>query len=350
MDNRKFSRRSFVKKTALGAGAVGITSPLASSGAVEENARLPREVYLAGFCSYNLRAETSEEMINIVEGKIQTVFPLQPDVVCFPEIFPFYWAISKRLTVPQQAAYSKVVIERFSNLAEKNNCWVVCPVVTEESGKYYNAAVVIDRKGHYKGEYRKMHPTVDEMRDGISPGPEDPPVFETDFGKIGIQICYDVRWDDGWNKLQEKGAEIIFWPSAFPGGHLLNARAWKHQAVIVSSTFGPNSKIVDITGEELAITGRWQQFWACASVNLERAFLHSWPYVNRYDEMQKRYGRKIRIHHLFDEGNSVIESRSPGVSVKDVLKEFNFKTQAEHVGYADKMQRQAREKGIKSLQ
>ena len=235
MKNKNLSRRSFVKRTALGAGAAGLASPMAS--VAEEGVVKPREVCLAGFCSQGLRAETSEEMINMVEGKVRTVFSLQPDMVCFPEIFPFYWAVKNRKTVPEQAKYSVTVIERFSKLARKNNCWIVCPVVTKENGKYYNAAVIIDRRGNYKGEYRKMHPTVDEMKDGISPGPEDPPVFETDLGKVGVQICYDVRWDDGWNKLQEKGAEIIFWPSAFPGGHLLNARAWKHQAVIVSSSF-----------------------------------------------------------------------------------------------------------------
>ncbi|MDX1285398.1 MAG: nitrilase-related carbon-nitrogen hydrolase, partial [Draconibacterium sp.] len=251
MENKNISRRSFVKKSAIGAGAVGMVSPFNQSGEMQPVQKLPREVYIASFCSSGLRAESPSQMVDIVEGKIQTVFPLKPDIICFPEIFPFFWTVNEKLTVPQQAEFSKSVIDRFLKLAKQNGSWMICPVVTEEAGKYYNAAVVIDRAGKYVGEYRKIHTTVEEMKDGISPGLSDPPVFDTDFGKIGIQICYDVRWDDGWNKLQEKGAEIIFWPSAFPGGQLLNSRALKHHAVIVSSTLKTLSKIVDIDGTDL---------------------------------------------------------------------------------------------------
>lgn len=342
MEKKNISRRSFVKKSVLSAGAVGLIHPLKASNFSRTEKKLPREVYLASFCSDGLKAETSEQMINIVEGKLQTLFPLQPDIICLPEIFPFFWGVKEKKTIPEQADFSKIVIERFSKLAQKNHVYFICPVVTSESGKYYNAAVLIDRNGKYVGEYRKIHTTIDEMKDGISPGPNDPPVFETDFGKIGIQICYDIRWDDGWKKLQEKGAEIIFWPSAFPGGQLLNARIWQQPAVIVSSVFQGESRIVDVAGQEIAKTGQWQKFWTCASVNLEKAFLHTWPYVNRFDEIQKKYGRKIRIQHFYDEGNSIIESLSADIRIKDVLKEYDINTHVEHIAKADEYQERAR--------
>ncbi len=341
------SRRNFVKSSAL-AGTFAVSNPL-NSVQVENKGKLPREVYVAGFSSDRLRTETSQEMIDLMENELQSVIPLKPDIICLPETFPFWWGINQRMTVPEQAEFSKNAIDKFAAFAKENNTWMICPVVTSEAGKFYNAAVLIDRIGNYSGEYRKMHPTDTEMLDGISPGPIDPPVFETEFGKIGIQICFDIQWNDGWEKLSKKGAEIIFWPSAFTGGFLLNARAWQHKAIIVSSPLRGEAKICDITGEEISKSGYWQKYWVCSSVNLEKAFIHTWPYIHRFTEIQDKYGQKIRISHFHDEEFAVIESRSEDVKVNDVLQEFEIRTHAEHINRADQMQKQAQAAGIESL-
>ncbi len=343
MKSEQFSRRNFVKIGAMGAGAVGLGNPL-SGNSSEQSEKLAREIFAAGFCSEGLTAETSQEMVKLVDDKLQTVFPLKPDIICLPETFPFFWKVKKQMTIPEQAEFSKQVIERFSRLAKDNKAWFICPVITAEKGSFYNSAVVIDRSGKYVGEYRKMHPTIDEMKSGISPGTDNPPVFDTDFGRIGIQICFDVQWNDGWSKLQEKGAEMIFWPSAFPGGFLLNSRAWQHHSIVVSATLKGVAKLCDVTGQEIAQSGRYQPNWVCASVNLERAVIHTWPYVNSFDAVQKKYGRKISIKNLHDEEITIIESRSPEIAVKDVLAEFKIKTHHEHIGDADQAQKQARAK------
>jgi len=54
--------------------------------------------------------------------------------------------------------------------------------------------VLIDRQGKVAGEYRKMRPAESEMKMGVKPGQSNPPVFQTDFGKIGIQICFDIKY------------------------------------------------------------------------------------------------------------------------------------------------------------
>jgi len=285
-------------------------------------------------------------MVNLVVEELQSLFPLKPDIICFPEIYPFYWGVDERLSVPEQAEYSKEVIARFSEIAKNNSTYIICPVVTSEGDKFYNAAVLLGRNGEYVGEYRKIHTTDEEMIDGISPGPLDPPVFETDFGKIGIQICFDIQWNDGWEKLSEKGAEIIFWPSAFTGGHILNARAWQHGVVIVSSPLRGETKICDVTGNEISKSGHWQKHWVCGSVNLEKAFVHTWPYNQRFDELQKKYGRKVRITYLHNEEIAIIESLSPDIFVKDILEEFEIRTHAEHIRLSGQMQKEARENGI----
>ena len=122
---------------------------------------------------------------------------------------------------------------------------------------------------------------------------------------------------------------------------MLNALAWINKCCVVSSTRFDPTKICDITGEDVACSGR-ARHWVCAPVNLERAFLHGWPYWMRYNDVQAKYGRKVLIRHFPEEGWSVLESRSPDVKVADVLREFDIRTHEEHIARADSMQKRRR--------
>jgi hypothetical protein len=182
-----------------------------------------------------------------------------------------------------------------------------------------------------------MHPTTGEMERGVIAGPLDPPVFKTDFGTIGAQICFDIEWTESWQKLRQAGAEIVFWPSAYPGGSMVNAKAWQNKYCVVSSTNKDTTKICDVSGEDVAKTSRWNH-WVCSPVNLEKAFLHTWPYVRRFGDIQAKYGRKVRIRTFAEEEWSIIESRSPDVQIADVMQEFDLKTHEEHISRADAAQ------------
>ena len=192
------------------------------------------------------------------------------------------------------------------------------------------------------GEYRKAHPTEGEISEGIKPGILNPSVFHTDFGIIGVQICFDIQWEDTWSAIKDKGAEIVFFPSAFPGGRMVNAKACKYQYVIVSSTNKHTSKICDISGEVIGKTGIWTPNLVCAPVNLEKAFLHIWPYVKRFPEICQKYGAKVKITLYHDEEWAVIESLAPEIKVKDILDEFELRTLGQHIRDATKAQENAR--------
>lgn len=138
-----------------------------------------------------------------------------------------------------------------------------------------------------------------------------------------MQICFDIEWNDGWQNLRKAGAYIVFWSSAFAGDSAVNTKAWRNKYVVVSSTRKDTSKICQISGEEIAGTGCWND-WVCALVNLEKAFLHTWPFRRRFQEVEAKYGRKIGIKNFHEEEWTIIESRSAEVKVDDVLKVFEF--------------------------
>ena len=349
------SRRNFLKKSALTAGlttigniglAESIKSDRHSDGVLNPAGKLPREVWIASFSQERLSAETPDDMVKRVIESLKGIEPFSPDVVCLPECF--YIANTKmdgKFTVEQRVSKSEEVLNQFSDFSKKNNCYTICSVDTPAgNGMFHISSVVIDRQGKRIGAYHKIHPTEGEIKTGVMPGPLFQPVIQTDFGKIGVQICFDSLWDDGWEMYRNQGAEIIFFPSAFAAGQMINARAWKHKCVVVSSARKGTSKICDITGEELAKTGFWSPQLCWAPVNLEKVFLHLWPFVQHFPAIQKKYGRKVDIKVFHEEEWAVIESLSPDVFVKDILKEFNLKTNEEVIAEGEKAQIEARRK------
>ena len=87
----------------------------------------------------------------------------------------------------------------------------------EQPGIYYNTAAVIDADGTYLGKYRKQHiPQVKGFWEKFyfRPGNGGYPVFDTAVGKVGVYICYDRHFPEGWRALGLNGAEIVFNPSA----------------------------------------------------------------------------------------------------------------------------------------
>jgi beta-ureidopropionase len=280
----------------------------------------------------NLEATSTPEMIAKVLEVMNEMVPHQPDIICLPEVFAFSNISNSNYKLKDVAEKPPgAVTSPFVKFAAAHKCYIICPTYTLSEGNIYISAVLIDREGKIAGEYHKIRPTSGEMEMGVKPGKFDAPVFETDFGKIGIQICFDVKYEEGWKALKEKGAKIIFWPSAYASGREISARAWRHQVYIVTSTLKDTSKICDITGEAIVQTGRWQPNWVCAPVNLEKAFIHAWPAVSLFPDIQRKYGSRILLKSYAEEEWATIESLDNNLKVADVLKEFNIKTMYEMV-------------------
>jgi len=345
MKTNSITRRNFIQQTAVTSGLatltpIGLTGKIFNGNPDEEKSH--RAIWIASVSQMGLHAVTHDQMVDQIFNILQEANPYKPDFVCMPETFPFN-NVEKQTSPEERVEISDRILIRFADYSKENNCYTICPVYTSRNGKVYNSAVVFDRKGSRIGSYEKIHLTDYEITEGYTCGPLFQPVIETEFGPVGIQICFDIEWDDGWTMLRKQGAKIIFWPSAFAGGICVNTKAWEHKCVVASATGKNTAKLCDISGEVIAQTGIWNSNLFCAPVNPEKAFLHTWPAVQRFDEIRKKYGRKVRITNFHEEEWSVIESLSAEIYVKDILREFDLKTHEELTGDAEILQIKSRE-------
>ena len=119
-------------------------------------------------------------------------------------------------------AFEGLMRDTFVRKAREHHCYIVVPTyLLDDKDKKVcsNAAILIGRSGEMVGIYRKVHLAVhtgsDALEDGTTPG-KQAPVFNCDFGKLGIQICFDIEFDDGWAELARQGAELVVWPTQSP--------------------------------------------------------------------------------------------------------------------------------------
>lgn len=109
------------------------------------------------------------------------------------------------------------------DVAEKHDMVLVVPLYEEAmTGVYYNTAAVIDADGTYLGKFRKIQiphcvPAFFE-KFYFKPGNLGYPVFDTEYAKVGVYICYDRHFPEGARILGLRGAQIMFNPSATVAG------------------------------------------------------------------------------------------------------------------------------------
>ncbi len=337
-------RRNFLKNSVgalAGLGSVGLDgleskalahpSPLASEGTAGQIGRPVRVVSIG----LKNRTKSLQEIAQVVDAEGDR----GADVIALPEA----WRGQKNEGTEE--ILNGPTVTAMAALAKKHHTYIVCPIDRKDGALRRNTAVLLDRTGQIVTIYDKVFPWTPEfmLTPPVTPG-EEVGFHQADFGKLGIAICFDIDFPEVWRRLADQGAELVIWPSAYSGGAALKAHAIQHHYYIVTATQAPDCTVYDITGEELLHEKN-------PTLNVSRITLDLDRGVYDRDAIDGREKSTARREKFFKEhGDDVVEekymeredwfvlrAKRPGVSSRDLAREYGLVEKAELVRRARKI-------------
>jgi predicted amidohydrolase len=259
-------------------------------------------------------------------GLVEQALAEKPDIIAIPESFTLAGLADPRIEEMAEDVPGPT-LELFSGVARANNVYILCPILARRPDGRHIEAFLLDRAGQIAGSYQKHHPVVEgsnyqQVEFGSRPGNEIP-VFDTDFGRIGVQICFDIEYRDGWDALDSAGAEIFFWLSACDGGRGLNALAWNYHRYVASAVVTSFARIVNTMGETLVITGNHGSLAAC-TIDLDVALFHMDFNKSQIPVIRAKYGPEVRLRMYHEEGLFTLQSNRADLPVGQIIREFQL--------------------------
>jgi len=263
----------------------------------------PRKVKV-GTVYLRPRNSTPENNLKLWCEQIDAAGKLGLDVVCLGEAMTIVGTSCsvKDCAEPMPGPATR----QLADAARRNRIWVVAGLTEQAGDVVYNTAVLLDRRGRIAGKYRKVHLPREEWKQGVRPG-NVYPVFETDFGKVAIQICYDWFFPEPAAIFALKGAEIIFaptWGNTLPdeagrvdGESVFRVRARDNGLYMVPSVYSGNSLVIDPMGRILACSGGKEGvFWAEIDLNARESlqWVGYWRSIGPRHRMLKSYGPLLK--------------------------------------------------------
>lgn len=276
------------------AGRLELLLANAPSGEVRwRNARLeeipspaPRRIRVA---SVNLRpertassAESVDQFLRLADERIEG----RADLIVLPEGITVVGTGKSYVEVAESVPGPTT--EKLGDLARRKKAWVAAGLYERDGRAVYNTAVLLDREGRVAGKYRKVYLPREEVERGLTPG-HTYPVFETDFGRVGLMICYDVFFPDPARALAAQGADVIVLPIWGGDETLAAARAIENKVFLVASGYDHPTYIMDPDGKRVAQAPQRGDV-AIAEIDLTRRYIDPW-----LGDMRTRRLKEIRL-------------------------------------------------------
>jgi predicted amidohydrolase len=323
------NRRAFL--TGLGAAAApAAAGPPVETVPASTSGLLPRKVIVGTMMQsfwgahpgLEARLEQLAEAVNGMAREAKKTYGRGLDLAILPETSISGEADGDALA--RSAPFDGAMGRTFTQLAREHRCYIVVATYLREAhdpARCSNAALLLGRSGDLLGIYRKVHlvPSLDgrSLEAGSTAGKEFP-VFECDFGKLGIQICYDMEFDRGWKELARKGTELVAWPTQSPQRAHPCARAMANRCYIVSSTWRNNASIFEPTGKIAAYIDPPAQLLV-HELDLSYAILPWSSKLKNGKALREKYGDKIGFRYYEDEDCGVFWSNDPAMPVRKMV-------------------------------
>lgn len=236
----------------------------------------PRKVRLASVNHRPRGTKSPEENLQRFAKIVDEAAGRKADIVCLPEGVTVVGNGRKYAEVAE--AIPGPSTRFLGECAARNKVWIVAGLYERDGTRIHNTAVLLGRDGKLAGKYRKVCLPDEEIEGGITPG-RDYPVFDTDFGRVGMMICWDVHFPEVARELSARGAEVIFLPIWGGNEVLTKARATENQVYVVASGYDFKTGIFDKAGQRIADASKDPEV-VVAEVDLNERVV--WPWLGEW--------------------------------------------------------------------
>ncbi|MGH9817237.1 MAG: carbon-nitrogen hydrolase family protein, partial [Candidatus Acidiferrales bacterium] len=177
------------------------------------------------------------------------------------------------------------------------------------------------------------------LEGGVTPG-SDFPVFECDFGRLGILICWDMVYEEAWEAMARGGAEIVALPSASAQNVRPMAAAMRHHYYVVNSTPKTSVSVFNPIGLPIA-ESRLPGVLVC-EIDLAYAVLHWSSALKEGRAFTRKFGSKVSHSYSVQEGTGVFWSNDPAMSIGAMMRELGLWEMPEAIERSRRAQDRAR--------
>ena len=255
--------------------------------------------------------------------QLSFVLPNHPDLIIFPEACDRY----STHTMAERKSYYEYrgdqIREYLAAVARDNRCYIAYSAARlQADGSYRNTTELLDREGNTAGSYNKNHCVVTEISDGGILCGKSAPVIETDFGRVGMVICFDLNFDELRRKYFAQQPDLLLFSSMYHGGLMQNYWAYRTGAHFIGA-FSGEASVVNPLGRTLE-TGTPERPDVVRTVNPDCLQVH-WDY-NREPLARARakYGDEVSHTEVDRLGVVLLSSRRPGKSAREIAAEFHI--------------------------
>lgn len=214
--------------------------------------------------------DNKEANINRALKMINTSTQNNADMVILPEMFNCPYDNSKFIEYAE-SKNSSITLKNISKAAADNQILVIAgSIPLLDNDKIYNTCFIFNKKGEIAGEYRKMHlfdidtPKIKFKESSTLSAGNKIGVFETEFLKMGIAICYDIRFPELLRIITLKGAKLVVVPGAFNmitgPAHweiLMRSRAVDNQVFIAAASPARNEELPYVAYGNSMVISPW---------------------------------------------------------------------------------------------
>jgi predicted amidohydrolase len=223
-------------------------------------------------------------------------------------------------------------IGRMRALAARHRVYLTVPVRRRiDEKRAVVCAFLLDRNGEKALCYDKVFPFWDEYREYGSdldtvPGNEAL-TADTDFGRVSLTICFDANFPELWQTIADRGAELVFFVSAYSAGTQLAAHALNHHYTIVACTRFPDFAVYDIGGRERQYQRADPEGFLVsrAVLDTDKVILHKDYNTEKVQKLLDENAGNIEIERDFEREKWIIlRSLSPAVNTRDLCRDYGI--------------------------